>query len=72
MKDKILKVREKHSQPGATTMIKYQGRNVEDKKLRRYLKEGMRRNVARGLTAGTGEEDLRLLSGSAFLVSNSM
>lgn len=72
MKDKMLKIREKHSQPGASTMITFQGRNVEDKKLRRHLKEGIRINVARGLTAPTGGDELRLLSGSAFLVSNSM
>lgn len=71
-KDAMLNIRRQRTEAGKATVFKYNGIEVEDKKLRRQAKESIRRDVARRpVTADRGGE-LRLLSGSAFQVSNSM
>lgn len=49
-----------------------QGKDVDEKKLRRHLKQAMRRDVALRHTSDEGAKELRILSGSSFLLSNSM
>ena len=45
---------------------------MEEKKLRRHLKENMRRNVAAGRRMDEGIQELKILTGSSFLLGNSM
>lgn len=71
-KDALVKIRQRRTEEGKGTAFEYKGRNVDDKKLRRQIKENMRRSVASRPTIGAGEGNLTLLSGSKFLVSNSM
>ncbi|KAL9113658.1 MAG: hypothetical protein Q9187_007584, partial [Circinaria calcarea] len=49
-----------------------QGKTIDDKKLRRHLKQNMRQDVAIKRTSDEGARELRILSGSSFLLSNSM
>lgn len=70
-KEAMLNIRHQRTEAGKPTAFQYKGVQVDDKKLRRQAKESLRRDVARRpFAADRGE--LRLLSGSAFQVSNSM
>ena len=68
----MLNIRRQRTEAGKPTVFLYNGIKVEDKKLRRQVKENVRREVARRPAAVDRREELRLLSGSAFHVSNSM
>lgn len=67
----MLNIRRQRTEAGKPTVFNYKGIKVDDQKLRRQAKESVRREVARRPVAADGGE-LRLLSGSAFQVSNSM
>lgn len=66
------KIRQRRTEDGKPTVFSYKGMKVDDKKLRRHVKESVRRDVARRPVITDGAGDLRALSGSAFYVSNSM
>lgn len=68
----MLNIRRQRTEAGKPTEFFYNGIKVEDKKLRRQVKENVRREVARRPAAVDRGEELRLLSGSVFHVSNSM
>ena len=68
----MLGIRQQRTDAGKPTAFHYKGMKVDDKKLRRHVKESVRRDVARRSVAVDGGWDLRLLSGSAIQVSNSM
>lgn len=68
----MLKIRQQRTDAGKPTAFNHKGMKVDDKKLRRKVKENVRRDVARRPVAVDGGWDLRLLSGSAIQVSNSM
>ena len=48
------------------------GPNVEDKKLRRFLKESMRRDMNVRRIAYEGNQEIKTLTGSSFLLGNSV
>lgn len=64
-------IRRQRAEVGKLTAFQYNGVQVDDKKQRRQAKESLMRDIARQPFAASGGE-LRLLSGSAFQVSNSM
>ena len=68
----MCKIRQTRAKAGVSTVFEHKSVVVEDKKLRRHLKETLRRDVAKRLTADEEGRELRILSGSAFLLSNSM
>ncbi|MCJ1262343.1 hypothetical protein MMC22_002213 [Lobaria immixta] len=71
-KEAMLNIRRQRTEAGKSTAFFYKGARVEDKKLRRQAKESVRSVVARRPVAVEGGGELRLLSGSAFQVSNSI
>ncbi|MCJ1428601.1 hypothetical protein MMC29_006511 [Sticta canariensis] len=71
-KEAMLRIRQQRTDAGKPTAFHYKGMKVDDNKLRRHVKESVRRDVARRSVAVDGGWDLRLLSGSAIQVSNSI
>ncbi|MCJ1264032.1 hypothetical protein MMC22_003903 [Lobaria immixta] len=71
-KEAMLNIRRQRTEAGKPTTFLYNGTKVEDKKLRRQVKESARREVARRPVVADRGEQLRILSGSAFHVSNSV
>ena len=67
----MMKIRQTRAKAGSTTIFEHQG-VVVDKKLRRYMKDTMRRDAARQLTKNEEGGDFRILSGTAFLLCNNM
>lgn len=68
----MLNIRRQRAEAGKPTEFSYKGIKVDDKKLRRQVKESVRRDVARRPVATDRGGELSLLSGSEFQLSNSM
>lgn len=68
----MLNIRRQRTDAGKSTAFIHKGMKVDDKKLRREVKKRVRRDVARRPVAVDGGSSLRLLSGSAIQVSDSM
>ena len=68
------KIRQSRARAGKSTIFQSQeqGKDIEEKKLRRYLKDRMRRDIASPRTMDGRREELKVLSGSSFLLGNSM
>lgn len=65
-------IRRQRTKAGKLTEFNYKGKMVDDKKLRRQVKESVRRDVARRPEAFDRGGELSLLYGSEFQVSNSL
>lgn len=68
----MLNIRRQRTEAGKPTTFLYNGTKVEDKKLRRQVKESARHEIVRRPVVADRGEQLRTLSGSAFHVSNNM
>ena len=67
----MMKIRQTRAKAGSATIMEHHG-VVTDNKLRRFMKNSIRRDVAKKLTRNEEGGELRLLSGSAFLLCNNM
>ena len=72
-KEAMCQIRQSRALVGKSTVFreKQRGTNVEDKKLRRHLKETIRRDLVARRNVGDVAQDLKILSGSSFLLGNS-
>ncbi|KAL8741567.1 MAG: hypothetical protein Q9190_005838 [Brigantiaea leucoxantha] len=68
---KVCNIRRARAKEGKRSTIEYKGKVVENKQLRRYLKESTRRDVAQKSIADGGR-GLKLMSGSAFSLGKSI
>ena len=70
----MCKIRQTRAEAGKSSVFRdeRQDKQIDEKKLRRYLKQTTRRDVAVRHTNDEGAKELRILSGSSFLLSNSM
>jgi hypothetical protein len=73
-KEKLLKIRQKRAEAGKSTLFQDEisGKRVDEKQLRRYLKESMRRDTARMHARISNPMDLKALTGSSFTFGSSM
>ena len=70
----MCKIRQTRAEAGKSSIFRdeRQGKRIDEKKLRRHMKQTMRRDVAIKHASDEGAKELRILSGSSFLLSNSM
>jgi hypothetical protein len=73
-KEALCKIRQTRAEAGKSTTFErhQQGKPVEEKRLRRHLKDTRRRNIAMNRSMNEDTEELQILSGSSFLLGNSM
>ncbi|MCJ1437103.1 hypothetical protein MMC27_006488 [Xylographa pallens] len=73
-KEALVKIRQTRAALGKATTFRsqQQDRNIDEKKLRRHLKDSMRRGDALKYNRQRGAEELSMLSGSSFLLANSI
>jgi ribosomal protein S4 len=73
-KAKLLKIRQTRAEAGKLTVFRDAGSNksVDEKQLRRYLKESMRRDTATMHARLPSPMDLKALTGSSFTFGSSM
>jgi hypothetical protein len=69
-KAKISKVLETRAQQGKSSVVLQNGKEVEHKKMRRYMKEQGRREMAIWLSISNGPVDIENLSGHALQCGN--
>lgn len=70
-KEALCKIRNTRTVAGRSTRFEYQGKIVEEKKLRRHMKNNMRKGPAM-LRPANNEMDWKVVTGSAFKLGNSM
>ncbi|MCJ1472336.1 hypothetical protein MMC13_000983 [Lambiella insularis] len=73
-KETLLKLRQTRAKAGKSTVFRDEqsGKNIEEKRLRRYLKDNMRRDGALTHSRDAGAEAIRILSGSTFQLGRSI
>ncbi|MCJ1396055.1 hypothetical protein MMC18_008942 [Xylographa bjoerkii] len=73
-KEALIKIRQTRAAVGRGTTFRsqQQNRNVDEKKLRRHLKESIRRDVALKYNRQRGMEEMSMLSRSSFILANSI
>lgn len=70
-KNEIVRYRQSQAAAGRSTQLEYKGKTVEEKKLRRHLKQTVKRDIAIN-HPGNMFGDITKLTGSKFLLGNSM
>ena len=73
-KEALCGIRHTRAERGKSTVFRSEllGKDVEEKKLRRYLKETTRRNVAMTSTGNPHLGELKILLGTSFQLSESV
>ncbi|MCJ1378525.1 hypothetical protein MMC17_001624 [Xylographa soralifera] len=73
-KEALIKIRQTRAALGKGTAFRsqQQDRNIDEKKLRRHLKDSIRRGEALKYNRQRGVEELSMLTGSSFLLANSI
>src|SRR5947207_6683156 len=69
-KAKISKVLETRAQQGKSSVVLHNGKEVDTKKIRRYMKEQGRREISIWSSISTGAVDIENLSGHALQCGN--
>jgi hypothetical protein len=69
-KAKISKALETRAQQGKSSVVLHHGKEVEEKKIRRYIKERGRRQIVLGPSIGNGPIHIENLSGHALQCGN--
>ena len=70
-KEALCKIRNTRAEAGRSTQFEYHGKTVEEKKLRRHMKNNIRKGPAM-LRPANDKMDWKILTGSTFKLGNSM